>query len=49
MGRLTSKGYPNIKEMCFIGCPSKGKSLNLDRLNDTIYNIAMEIDSPRGT
>lgn len=49
--RLSSKGYPIIKHIYFVGCPplrGKGRPLNLDKLNDIIYNTAMEIESPRG-
>ena len=48
IGRMTSRGYPNIKAICFVGCPLRGRPIDIDTLNDTIYNTAMEMESPNG-
>lgn len=48
IGRMTSRGYPVIKDICFVGCPVRGKPLDIDTLNDVIYNTAMEMESPNG-
>ena len=48
IGRMTSRGYPIIKDICFIGCPPRGKVMDIDSLNDAIYNTAIEMESPNG-
>lgn len=48
IGRMTSKGYPVIKDICFVGCPPRGRPLDVDTLNDIIYNTAIEMESPHG-
>ena len=48
IGRMTSRGYPIIKDICFVGCPLRGRSIDIDTLNDAIYNTAMEMESPNG-
>ena len=48
IGRMTSRGYPIIKDICFVGCPLRGRPLDIDVLNDAIYNTAMEMESPNG-
>lgn len=48
IGRMTSRGYPIIKDICFVGCPLRGRPIDIDTLNDAIYNTAMEMESPNG-
>ena len=48
IGRMTSRGYPIIKDICFVGCPVRGKPIDIDTLNDAIYNTAMKMESPNG-
>jgi hypothetical protein len=48
IGRMTSRGYPIIKDICFVGCPVRGRPIDIDTLNDAIYNTAMKMESPNG-
>lgn len=48
IGRMTSRGYPIIKDICFVGCPVRNRPIDIDSLNDAIYNTAMEMESPNG-
>lgn len=48
-GRWQSKGFPQIKGFRFVGCPPKKRSIGIDDLNDLIYDVAMSMDSPKGS
>ena len=48
IGRHHSKAYPRIKDVHFVGCPPKGKPIHVEALNDLLYDVAMDMDAPRG-
>ena len=49
IGRSMSRGFPNIVSVHFVGCPPKGRgAINIDTLNDLIYNTAISMESPTG-
>ena len=40
--------YVNIMDVCFVGIPEKGKPLQLARLVNAIYDVAMKINKYKG-
>ena len=46
-GRKGCKTYPQLKAIHFVGCPEK-KRIEVDKLNDILYDIALDMDAPRG-
>lgn len=48
IGRHHSKAYPHIVGVHFVGCPQKGKPIQVEALNDALYDVAVDMDAPRG-
>ena len=49
IGRWQSKGFPQIKAFHFVGCPPKKRPIGIDVLNNIIYDVAVNMDSPKGS
>ena len=47
--RQHSKAFPRILGLHFTGCPQRGKTIEVETLNDMLYDVAMDMDAPRGT
>ena len=48
IGRWQSKGFPQIKSIIFVGCPPRRRPIGIETLNDVLYEVAMNMDSPKG-
>ena len=49
VGRGNSKLFPKIAACVFVGCPpGKGRFVDVDLLNDVIYETAMSMKAPKG-
>lgn len=51
VGRANSKVFPKIAACVFVGCPpgkGTGKFIDVDVLNDVIYETALSMKAPKG-
>ena len=43
-----SRSFPNIKGIHFVGCPRKGRGIEVENFNDLIYSVAANMTVPKG-